>query len=156
MSSSTPDFKALSRNDQVFLGAGVVALIFSFIDFAHVTASGVSGSGPSESAWHGVGILAALLLLLGVLVAAANVFAPDALSALPVPARLASTGLTVLALLFFVIRWLTLPSDNFFGTHVGFTLAWGGYVLLVLTVVTAAFGFLGMKENGVAIPGTGG
>jgi hypothetical protein len=150
MSSSTPDFKSLSRDDQIFLGAGLLAFIFSFIEFAHISFDGI---GNTISAWHGVGVLAGLLLLLAVAAGAAVVFAPASLAALPIPGRLLATGLAALALVFFVVRWLTLPSANGFGIHVGYSLYWGGYVLLVLTIATVVSGFLGMKANGVALPG---
>ena len=34
-SDSTPSLSSLGRNDQIFLGAGVLTFIFSFIAFAH-------------------------------------------------------------------------------------------------------------------------
>ena len=150
MSSSTPDFKAPSRNDQVFLGAGFLAFIFSFIAFAHISFDGI---GNTISAWHGIGVLAGLLLVVGLVAGAAAVFAPASVSGLPVPARLLATGLAALALLFFVIRWLTLPNAHGFGINVGYSLYWGGYVLLVLNIATVAAGFLGMKDAGVSLPG---
>jgi hypothetical protein len=61
-----------------------------------------------------------------------------------------------LALVFFVIRWLTLPSADGFGVHVGYNLYWGGYVLLVLNIVTVVFGFFGIRDAGESIPGIGG
>jgi hypothetical protein len=146
MSSSTPDLNALSRPDRVFLGAGFAAFIFSFIAFAHISFEGV---GDTISAWHGVGVLAALLLLVAVAAGAAVVFAPSSLSSLPISGRLLATGLAALALVFFIIRWLTLPS----ALGIGYNLYWGGYVLLVLNVVTIVFGYLGMRDAGVSIPG---
>jgi hypothetical protein len=154
MSSSTPDFNSLSRNDKVFLGAGAASFIFSFIAFAHIHINGFGGD--TISAWHGIGTLAGILILAAVIVGAMHAFSPDALKALPISARLLGTALAALALVFFVIRWLTLPSADGFGVHVGYSLYWGGYVLLVLNVVTVVFGFFGMQEAGESIPGIGG
>jgi uncharacterized membrane protein len=153
MSTSGPDFKSMSRNDQVFLGAGFLSFIFSFIAFAHISVLGVSNT---VSAWHGIGTLAALLVLAAVVVGALNLTSPDALKALPVSGRLLATGLAALALLFFIIRWVTLPSASGFGIHVGYSLYWGGYILLILNIVTVVFGYLGMREAGESIPGIGG
>lgn len=150
MSSSTPDFNSLSRNDKLFLGGAAASFIFSFIAFAHIHIDGFGGD--TISAWHGIGTLAALLILAAAVVGALNNFSPDALKALPISGRLLGTGLAALALLFFIIRWLTLPSAGGFG----YSLYWGGYVLLVLNIVTVVGGFLGMKDAGESIPGIGG
>lgn len=161
MSSTSPvdTFKGLTRNDQIFLGTGVLTFIFSFIDFAkvHVTGSalnGFSGSavGGSISAWHGVGTLAALLILVAVVVAAVAVFAPSALASWPASARLIAVGAAALGLLFFLIRWLTLPSESFAGLHAGYKLAWGGYVTLILNIVMLVVGFLAFRAAGEALP----
>ena len=67
--------------------------------------------------------------------------------------RLVAVGAAALALLFFIIRWLTLPSANFIaGLHDGYSLAWGGYVTLVLNVVMIVVGFLGLKAAGESMP----
>jgi hypothetical protein len=52
------------------------------------------------------------------------------------------------------VRWLTLP-HNILGSNFSYGLYWGGYVLLVLNIVTVVGGFLGMKANGVSLPGRG-
>jgi hypothetical protein len=58
----------------------------------------------------------------------------------------------VLAFVFFIIRWLTLPSHDFGVASASFNLAWGGYVLLILNLVMIAFGYLAMREAGEAMP----
>jgi hypothetical protein len=156
MSDANPmaSLSGLARNDQIFLGAGVLTFIFSFIDFAHIKVSGitVSGSGASISAWHGIGTLAALLILVAVVVAALVALSPATLEQLPVSGRLVAVGAATLGLLFFIIRWLTLPSANFGSFHAGYHLAWGGYVTLVLNVVMIAVGFIALREAGESMP----
>jgi hypothetical protein len=55
-------------------------------------------------------------------------------------------------LLFFLIRWVTLPSYTFLSIHAGFSLAWGGYVTLVLTIVMIVAAYLGIREAGEPLP----
>jgi hypothetical protein len=156
MSNSDPmaTFKGLTRNDQIFLGAGLLTFIFSFIDFAKLKVSGTSfdGAGGSISAWHGLGTLAALLILVAVVVSAVNVFAASSMPDLPVTPRTIALGAAALGFIFFVIRWLTLPSASGFGVSAGFHLAWGGYVTLILNIVMIAVGFLAFKAAGEAFP----
>jgi hypothetical protein len=151
-SRPTPSLSSLSRNDQIFLGAGVLTFIFSFIDFAHVKVTGFAGSAGSISAWHGIGTLAGLLILIAIVVAALTAFAPSALEQLPVSGRLIAVGGAALGFVFFIIRWLTLPSQSFGGFHAGFHLAWGGYVTLILNIAMIAVGFLALKETGESMP----
>jgi hypothetical protein len=149
--------KGLTRNDQVFLGAGVLTFIFSFISFAHGHVDGFGSiPGSTISAWHGIGTLAALLILIAVVVSALTAFSPSSLESLPVSARLVALGAAALGFVFFVIRWLTLPSKSFEGVHAGFSLAWGGYVLLILNIVMIAFGFLAFRAAGESLPWEGG
>jgi hypothetical protein len=163
-SPSIPDFRAASRNDQVLLGASLLTFIFSFIAFAkvHVKVSGVPGfSGSSAvggdiSAWHGIGFLAGLLILVALVVAGLGLFAPQTVQGIPVSWRVAVGGLATLALLFFVIRWLSLPSYNEFGVKAGYKLAWGGYLTLLLNIVAIVFSYLGIRGAGEALPWEGG
>jgi hypothetical protein len=148
--AAMPDFAALSRNDKLFLGAGFAAFIFSFIEFAHISLAGFGGD--SISAWHGIGTLAGLLMLAAVVVGYLAAFSPQALTSLPAPARFVAVGLATLALICFVIRWLTLPGGNVLGHHYGYDLAWGGYVTLILNIVAIAGGVLAMRDNGDPMP----
>jgi hypothetical protein len=144
---------SLARNDQLFLGAGLLTLIFSFIDFAHGKVSGFGTvSGTNISAWHGIGTLAGLLILVALVVGALVALAPSALEQLPVSGRLVAVGAATLGLLFFIIRWLTLPSSSFGSIHAGYSLAWGGYVTLILNIVMIVVGFLALKAAGEAMP----
>jgi uncharacterized membrane protein len=158
MSEPNPmaSLSALSRNDQIFLGATLFTLIFSFIDFAHLTISGISGLGDigstSISAWHGIGTLAGLLILVALVVGAMVVLAPGPLAQLPVSGRVIAVGAAALGFIFFIIRWLTLPSDSFGSQHVGFSLFWGGYVTLILNIVAIVFGYLALRAAGDSMP----
>jgi hypothetical protein len=159
MSESNPmaSLSGLSRNDQIFLGAGLLTFIFSFIDFAHIKVSGLGSlggsiGGTSITAWHGIGTLAGLLILIALVVGAVTLFAPSSVPQMPVSPRLIGVGLATLGLLFFIIRWLTLPSESFGTFHAGFSLAWGGYVTLILNIVMIAGGFLALKSAGESMP----
>jgi hypothetical protein len=146
---ATPSLSTIGRDDLIFLIAGVLAFIFSFIDFAHLSVTNVGTiAGSSITAWHGTGAIAAVLVLLSVGLAAYNVFSPGALDDMPLPARVIAEGLAALGLLFFLIRWITLPGGTLFGQHYGYVLAWGGYVMLVLMIVQLVFGFLAIRSAG--------
>jgi hypothetical protein len=147
---STPDLRSLPRNDQAFMGAGVLALICSFLPFARFKLSGFGSA--TISAWHGVGALAGLLLLAAIVVAAVLAFAASSMPDLPVSARFVAVALAALALLFFVVRWLTLPGGDVLGHHYGYSLYWGGYATLIVTIVMVVFGVLGLRESGEAMP----
>ncbi|HWB67090.1 MAG TPA: DUF5336 domain-containing protein [Mycobacteriales bacterium] len=147
MSDTTFNLRSIARHDQAFEGAGFLAFVFSFLAFARFSAFPFSST---ISAWHGVGVLAGLLLVASIVLGGAVAFAPQSLPA-GAPWRLIATALSVLALLFFVIRWLTLPSGNLFGHHYGYGLAWGGYVTLILVLVQAGAGYLGMRAAGEPI-----
>jgi hypothetical protein len=146
---ATPSLSTIGRDDLIFLIAGLLAFIFSFIDFAHLSISNVGTiSGSSITAWHGTGALAAVLVLLSIGLSAYNVFSPGALDDMPLAPRVIAEGLAALGLLFFLIRWITLPGGTLFGQHYGYVLAWGGYVMLVLIIVQLVFGFLAIRSAG--------
>jgi hypothetical protein len=71
---------------------------------------------------------------------------------LPVSGRLVAVGAATLGLLFFIIRWLTLPSEDFGSFHAGYKLAWGGYVTMILNIVMIVVGFLALKAAGESMP----
>jgi hypothetical protein len=145
-----PDMRSLSRNDQVFLVATFVAFIGTFLPFARFKIAGIGSD--DISAWHGVGALAALLLLLAVVAAALGAFASTSLPDLPVSPRLIAVALAGLAFLFLLLRWVTLPSSDVLGHHFGYSLFWGGYFTLIVTLVAVVFGVLGVRDSGEAMP----
>jgi hypothetical protein len=132
MSSSTPDFKALSRHDQIALGSGVLVFIASFLPWYGASGGGVS---VSVTAWHGLAAFGLILLLLSLFVTAAELFAKDSLPELPVKYPLVEAGLAGLGALFVIIKSFDLPSGGGFGVDYG--LRWGGYILIILAIVQA-------------------
>lgn len=147
--AATPSFNSLSRNDQLFLGGSLLAFICTFLPFDGISEDGFSAS---ENAWHGIGVLACILVLLALIAAIANAFAAASVPQLPVSMNVLTLGLMALAFVFFIIRWLTLPSYSGFGIHIGLSLHWGGYVTLIVTALTAAVGFLRFRDSGETAP----
>lgn len=147
MSNSDPmaTFKGQSRNEQLFLGGALLAFIFTFLPFEGVSFEGHSAS---ESAWHGVAVLACLLVLVALVASAVSVFAKSSVPDLPVSLNLVATGAMALAVLFFIIRWLTLPS--YF--TISEKLFWGGYILLIITIATTVIGVMKMRDAGESMP----
>jgi hypothetical protein len=141
----TPSFNSLGRNDQLFLGGVLLTFICTFLPFDGIS---IGGQSASESAWHGIGVLACILVLLVLIVAAVGAFAPSSLPELPVSLRFVEAAGMALAVLFFVIRWLTLPS--FFTVHLH--LHWGGYVTLVVAIITTVIAVMRLRESGDAMP----
>jgi len=142
---TTPNLSALPRNEQLFLGGTLLSLICTFLPFDGIS---VLGSSASENAWHGIGILASLLVLAVFLVALAGTFAKSSIPELPVSLNLIGAGGMALAVLFFLIRWLTL--GNVLGVKIH--LHWGGYVTLIVTIATTVVAVMRMREAGEAMP----
>ena len=149
------DFRQLGRNDQLFLGAGVLVFIASFLPWYGVSYNlsfaGVKSSGSASiNAWHSYATLGLLLILAATVVAAVRMFAADTLPDLPVSWNLIVMGLSVVGALLVVIRSLNLPSASGPGTDVG--LRWGGWILLIACVAHAALAVLRMREAGESMP----
>ncbi|MBV9487117.1 MAG: hypothetical protein JO246_13790 [Frankiaceae bacterium] len=149
-----PNFGGLGRDDQVFIGAGALGFIFTFIAFAHIKIAGFGSD--TASAWHGIGSFAALLLLAATVVGAVAAMSPSSMPNLPIGVRVLALGLSVLAFVFFIIRWVTLPGGDVLGHHYGYSLYWGGYILLILNLVQIGFGFKLMRASGESLPWEGG
>ena len=149
------DIKNLPRNDQMILGAGVLAFIASFLPYY-----GVSGSffghheSTSTSAWHGWNVFALLLILAATLIAAVIVFAASSMPELPVSPNFAVAGLAALGTLILIIRSFTLDHGKIGGFSYG--LRWGAYVLIILCVVQTVFAVIKLRESGEAMPWEGG
>jgi hypothetical protein len=94
-----------------------------------------------------------LLVLVALVVEGLALFSPSALEQLPVSGRFIALAAAVLAFLFFIIRWLTLPSG---GPGVSVGLSWGGYVDLILNLAMIAGGWLGLQAVGESLPWQGG
>jgi hypothetical protein len=141
----TPSLSSLGRTEQLFLGGVLLTFICTFLPFDGIS---VGGQSASESAWHGIGVLACLLVVLVLVTAAVHTFAPSAIPKLPVSLTFIEAAGMALAVLFFVIRWLTLPS--YFTVHLH--LHWGGYVTLVVAILTTAVAVVRLRESGEAMP----
>jgi hypothetical protein len=154
-----PDFKSMPRNDLIVLGSGLLVFIVSLffpwygVKFTGAASalSGLGGASETTNAWHGLAAFGLILLLLALLVVAAQVFAGNALPEIPVGYSVIAAGLSVLGALFVIIKSFDLPSASGFpGLSVG--LRWGGWVLLVLVVVQAAFSVIRALSSGESMP----
>ena len=95
--------KGLPLGRQLILGAGVLLLIDTFLDWQQVSFLGHTGG---QSAWHGfLGIIMCLALVLLLVWSAAKAFEIDL--PIKVPDGLTSLGLAVLILLFALLKALT-------------------------------------------------
>jgi hypothetical protein len=148
------DLKNLDRLDQVVLGAGVLAVIFSFFPFLTVHVSGISiGNGANESAWHGWGLLAVLLVVAATALAAVRLFAAANLPKLAVGVNLLTFALSALAFVFLLIHWVSnRRSEGVAGFKATEGLAWSGWILLLLVLAQAAAAFLLFKKSGEVMP----
>jgi hypothetical protein len=132
-----PDFKALSRHDQIALGSGVAVFIASFLPWYGASFLGQS---TSVTAWHELAAFGMVLLVLALLMVAAELFARDSLPSLPVSYPVVEAGLSGLGALFVIIKSFDLPSGGAGGIDYG--LRWGGYILIVLSIVFAGINVL--------------
>ncbi len=111
--------KNLSREAQVVLGGGVLYLIFSFLDWQQVS---LFGHAYGLSEWHGVGVVAGLLVIALLVWEAVRLFAPEVkLGSLS--EGLVSVGLALLLALFTVITFLTHSTARHWPAWVGLILA---------------------------------
>jgi hypothetical protein len=148
-SGPTPSLSSLARNDQLFLGGSLLALICTFLPFDGISEDGFSAT---ENAWHGIGFLSCLLVLIALGLAAWSAFGAASMPELPVSINLLTAGAMALAVVFYVIRWLTLPSYSGLGVHIGLSLQWGGYILLIVAIVTTVVGVLRLRASGESMP----
>ncbi|HWA67088.1 MAG TPA: DUF5336 domain-containing protein [Mycobacteriales bacterium] len=150
MSMSAPDFKSLSRNDQIALGAGVLVFVASFLPWYGVKFKGelaAFGAGSATvNAWHGLAAFGLVLLLLGLVVVAAQTFAGANLPELPTSYEVVAAGLSCLGALFVIIKSFDLPSYSGADASVG--LRWGGWILLILVVVQAVATVMRVMASG--------
>jgi hypothetical protein len=131
--------KKLSLGAQVTLGAGVLFLIFSFLNWFEVKHTSYG-----ESMWHGIGVVAGLLLLAvliweGLRVAGAKI-------EVGISHSMIGAGLAVLLLLFTFIRFIDKPGGGIADSIIDRTVwAWLGLILAIVVVVGA---WLGMQAAG--------
>ena len=134
--------KKLSLGSQVTLGAGVLFLIFSFFNWFEV-----KNTSYGESMWHGIGVIAGLLLIV-VLIWEALRFL-DVKIELGISSTMIGMGLALLLLLFTFIRFIDKPgggiADNFVERTVW---SWLG---LILAIVLVAGAWLHMQAAGESL-----
>jgi hypothetical protein len=135
----------LPRETQVILGGGVLLLILSFLDWQQVSFGGfglVSG-GPTVGVneWHGIGILAGLLVIAMLAWEVVRLLAVN-VSLGTLSPGLVSVGLALLMALFTVIAFL---NKNEF-RH------WPAWIALVVALVVAAFAVMRARTEGVQMP----
>ena len=132
------DLKNISMPRKVTLGAGVVLLIASFLPWYHISIGGFGGV--SANGWHGLGVIAwllviALLVLEGCRIAGVLPLEED-------QAELASLAAAAGAVVFGLIYVLVRLIDG----HLGF-----GLFIGVVALAALAFGAFGLYRSGSAM-----
>jgi hypothetical protein len=128
----------LSRETQIILGAAVLYLIFSFLDWQQVSFLNVT-AGRSE--WVGIGIIAGLLVIALLIWEVIRALEVNITLGSLTPG-LISAALALLLLLFTVITFLTHNEAR----H------WPAWVGLLLSIVIAVAAFIRAKAEGVTMP----
>jgi hypothetical protein len=126
-------FAELGRGTQLLLVAGILLLIDSFLDWQQVSVAGISAG---ASMWHGVGVVAGLLLIALLVWEVAQVTGVVRNLELPVSAALISVGLAVGAAAFTIVKFLVANEAR----H------WPAWIGLILAVGIAVGGWLRYSE----------
>jgi hypothetical protein len=173
---SSFDPKTINPLDWAAIGAGVLAFIFSFIDFYDVSVnvssscpaivrSGASSANlPTASAWHGFfGWFGVLLALAGAAILAVTLFMPHV--RMPAPARMAALGAFALATLCEIIAIFVVPGGSYdsgnlgngvFGNcHItaGVGHGFGFWITLILVIVGLVATLMRFQQTGGQLPG---
>ena len=128
----------LPREVQVVLGGGLLYLIFSFLDWQQVSAIGIT-VGASE--WHGIGVVAGLLVIALLLWEAARL-AGIKIELGSISPGLVSVGLAILLLLFTLITFF----DHSTARH------WPAWVGFILSIVIAVAALKRARDEDVHLP----
>lgn len=131
-------FSKLSRETWVVLGGGALLLLLSFLDWQQVSFLSVT-AGLNE--WHGIGFLAALLVIAMLAWEVVRVMTPD-VSVGTLSPGLVSVGLVLLMALFTVIAFL----DKSDARH------WPAWAALLVTLIVTAAGVMRARAEGVEMP----
>ena len=147
--------RQLPRNEQLFLGVGVLVFIASFLPWYGVSYNlnfaGIKSSGSASiNAWHSYATLGLLLIMASTIVAAAMAFAKSSLPEISVSWNVVVLGTSVVGALLVVIRSLDLPSASGPGASVG--LRWGGWLLLIACIAHAVLAVMRMRAAGESMP----
>lgn len=142
------DLKQVSRNDKVVVGAGIVALIFSFIPHYYGVSANILGQHFSSgvSAWHSYAFLGMLLILVATALAAIAVSGAAQLPKLPIGLNLAVASLAGIGTLLVLIRGLTAGSGG--GPGYSYGLQWSGYIVILAGIVQTVFSVLNARVAG--------
>jgi hypothetical protein len=112
----------LGRGTQLLLVAGILLLIDSFLDWQQISAGGISAG---ASMWHGVGVVAGLLLIALLVWEVAQVSGVIRNLELPVSAALISVGLAIGTAAFTIIKFLVANEARHWPAWIGLILAVG-------------------------------
>jgi hypothetical protein len=161
------DIGSIKRNDQIAGAAAVLAFIFALIPGVRtIEAKGSlksalesSGESTSDNAnlWHGLGVLAALLMIVGIAGLVAAILNRSELQSVPV--RWISTGVWGLTTLLVLIFMFTYKGDTQgvpeaqLDQAVDFGAGIVGWIVLLLCIATTVFAAMGAQESGEALPG---
>jgi hypothetical protein len=151
------DPKNVNPLDWGIIGAGVLAFIFSFINFYTYSAKGgFSGISVDQSAWSGfLSLLAILLIIVGTALIALDLFAPQV--KLPIATRLAGLGAFGLATLLLIIALFTVP--DYGGGGPGYDKAvdeghgFGYWATLLMAIVGLVLSLMRLQQTGGKLPG---
>ena len=125
------DISKLSHGAKVVLVAGIVFLVTSFFNWFEVKDTNFG-----ESMWHGIGFLAGLLLLVVVVWQAIRLANIE--FEIGVTPSMITAALSVLLVIFTVIRFLDKPGGGLADSFVDRTIwAWLGLILSIVIVVGA-------------------
>jgi hypothetical protein len=129
--------KGLPLGRQIVLGAGVLLLIDTFLNWQQVT---VLTAHPGQSAWHGFwGVVMCLALIVLLVWTVAKAFEID--MPVNVPDGLTTLGLSALILLFALIKAI---SDDY--VH------WPAWLGVVLAAIMTYGGWLVFSASGESLP----
>jgi hypothetical protein len=137
------NFGAFDRGTKVLLVAGLLLVIDSFLAWQQVSVSAVGLSiTASLNMWHGIGILAALLVIALLVWEVLQLAGITKQLQLPVSAALISVALAAAAALFTIIKFLVADVAR----H------WPAWIGLVLAIAIAVGGWLKFTESPAAAP----
>ncbi|HET8786599.1 MAG TPA: hypothetical protein VFM38_13255, partial [Candidatus Limnocylindrales bacterium] len=140
----------LSHGAKIVLGATIAFLIVSFFSWFHYTGPGKDeleaiGADTGITMWHGVGWIAGLLaivLLVWQAIRLANIEFE-----IGVTPSMITAALSVLVLIFALIRWLDKPGGDFVGRTFW---SWLGLIFAIVMVVGA---WMNMRAAGDSLTG---
>jgi hypothetical protein len=137
------NFAELSNGTKVLLVGGLLLLIDSFLAWQQVSA-GVGDFKITASAnmWHGIGVLAGLLVIALLIWEGLQVAGITNQLQLPVSNALISVGLAAATALFVIIKFLIANEAR----H------WPAWIGLILAIVVAGGGWLRFGESAAAAP----